>query len=515
MSVVPNYAESADALNRTIHEIKSRHEELNSRGDEWTETQRAVSELKEKARTLELAQREMQRPGDSFGPESELRKYVETDARRVKGAGGAVDATKGYDRHHMTPKALVHGGGTDNGVLRLSYTEQPDGTWDYGLLDDPAPVCEWQKRLQVLVDQRSAVRAYQKHPHTPQLDHMVEQHMRAAPVEIKRIFADSSTIGAEWIPDMTLPMLEMELRAARRLEALFGVVQAPNSGTITIPFLSTGLRPYLAGAAAVDDPAQYTSSSVATAGRTFTVGKLAVRAQIDEDAVEDAIIMALPIMRQEIVDAITDGFEDVMVNGDATATHQDAIASWDPRSRWGSAGLGGSGDHRRLATGLRARAFDVSNTNDGSSAKTAAGALAARASLDSPHQYGSVAYAMSPEYLVESALAFDEVETVDKLGPAATIRTGQLASLYGAPVYMTEFLTNDLHTTGLYTGASATTGYLVVNTDRFKVGVRRAARIEMDKDLSRGIFNLVTTARKTFFTFDSATKKNVRFEFNL
>ena len=39
--------------------------------------------------------------------------------------------------------------------------------------------------------------------------------------------------------------------------------------------------------------------------------------------------------------------EDVIFNGDTAATHQDTIASWNARGRWGTVGLGTSLDHRR------------------------------------------------------------------------------------------------------------------------------------------------------------------------
>ena len=56
---------------------------------------------------------------------------------------------------------------------------------------------------------------------------------------------------------------------------------------------------------------------------------------------------------------------------------------------------------------------------------------------------------------------------------------------------------------------------LQVNRRRFKIGMRRGSTIEIDKDITRGIHNLVATAREVFFTVDSSTKKNVNMQYNL
>jgi len=506
-----NFSESAERLNKTIHDIKTEQKaDRESLVKGTAKFDKAVEELRENQKRFELAQKASRSEPNIGADERALMKYIEVDEERIRSSGGVNNVhTKGRRAHSRAD-------GVSNGAVRMRYVEYADGTYDKGLLDDD-PCCEWQAELQQLVDTRNWVRAMQSNPSTPQCNRQIEQHLRSAPAPIRKLFSDSvSNTADNLIPDVTLPRLEMELRAARRVEALFQTVASPNSGTITLPFLSTGLRLYKAGAPAGDDPAQYTASTVVTAARTHTIKKTAVRAQLDEDALEDTIIASMPMMRAEIVSAIADGWEDIIINGD-TGTHQDtSLGSWDPRSRWGSSGLGGTGDHRRVDIGLRARAFDVSNTNDGSGSKTAAGALAALGSLDSPHAFGRTVFIVSPEYLVENMLGFDEVETVDKLGPTATIVTGQLASLYGRPVVMTEFLTNDLKDTGLFTDTDGTTtGYLVVNTDRFLMGSRRATSVELAKDITRGIFNLVATRRATFFSFDSSSKKNVRFEFKL
>jgi hypothetical protein len=103
---------------------------------------------------------------------------------------------------------------------------------------------------------------------------------------------------------------------------------------------------------------------------------------------------------------------------------------------------------------------------------------------------------------------------VDKLGTNATLLRGQLASISGVPVVMTRWLTADMATTGLFTGSGAKSGCLAVSREEFTHYQRRASLVELDKDITRGAFNLVATLRRTFRTLSSASSKVVTYGFN-
>ena len=408
-----------------------------------------------------------------------------------------------------------------DGKVRAAGELTDDAGWMPGLLDSE-PTCRWQAELQEAVEIRNIVRAVKsaKRPHaaascTPRCDARVRALVERAPDSIKRAFGDISTAGAEWYPDVMLPVLERDFVLARRVASLFQVMPM-SAKNMLLPFLTTGLRPYLKAAVAGDDPSQYTSSSLVTAQRTIDAVGFAVRFQLDEEATEDSLVDSSGIIRQELVTAIVDGEEDALLNGDTAATHQDTIASWNIRSRWGASGLGGASDHRRAWIGLRPRATDVSNTADGSAAETTAGFITARGSLDSPHGVsGDLVCVVSPEYYLLKMIGLTEVLTVDKFGPSATVFSGQLASLLGVPLVLSEFIGPDMNASGVYDNATKTkTGFLVFNRSRFKIGMRRGAAVEIDKDITRGIFNLVGTVREIFFTIDSSTKKNVRWDYN-
>jgi len=133
--------------------------------------------------------------------------------------------------------------------------------------------------------------------------------------------------------------------------------------------------------------------------------------------------------------------------------------------------------------------------------------------MDSPHgTAGDLVMIVSPEFYLAKILDFEEVQTADK-HPNPSVVTGQVASLAGMPIVISEFIGADLFTTGLFTGSASKTGYLLVNRNRWKMAVRRQAVVEIDKDVTRGIINCVSTVRKTLFSIDS-TKKNVIWSYN-
>lgn len=398
-----------------------------------------------------------------------------------------------------------------------------ESCYEPGLLDDGAG-CPWQVELQRLVEQRTVVRVTMASGRSPQTDRAIQRHLQRAPgvlAPVLKTFADASGVGASFIPDVLSPDFEREYMLSRRVEALFQVWPM-NSKNILVPFLTNGLRPYIKSAVTGDDPAQYTLSSIAEAQRSLTATGLAVRTQVDEDASEDSVISAMAFLQREIISAIGDGVEDAICNGDTAATHQDTVASWNISGRWGSIGLGGSGDHRRSWVGVRARAADVSNTTDQSSAMTSAGFLTTIGSLDSPLGISGngvnpqLVCLVSPMYYLKKMLGLAEVITVDKMGPKATVLTGQLASLFGVPLIPTEFIDNKHNASGVYDATTETKGgFAVFNRSRFWMGTRRASAVEVAKDITRGVHNIVATRRCLFFTLDSSTKKNVHWSYNI
>lgn len=464
-----------------------------------------------KAEQAELVQRIAARDAAAtdYGHDSDLALYVrskgdEPRLRSVTDGGATIHRAAAEMKAHKAVRLF----GEDS----ETYGFQP------GLLDDPAPKCEWQRAAQVAYEEMAAAELCTGRT-APKARARVARLFSVAPnPEIRRLFSDASGTGTEWIPsEIVMPELERDLmlQTRGRVAGLFGVTPM-SSKTVSSPFLSAGLRPYLKGTQTSDNPAQYTASTPTTAERSRTAVGMAVRAQLDDDTTEDAVVDSMPVFRELVIQALLDGEEDAILNGDTAASHQDAIATWDIRGRWGTAGLGTTADHRRAWIGLRARAFDVSSTTDGSAAQTYAGYLAQRAALTAPHgTVGKLAWLISDEYYIAKVLNFAEVVTLEKYGPGATIMSGEVGKVGGAPVIVSQFLSADLATTGLYTGTGAYTTAVLVNTDRFKRGMRRGATVEIARDPTRGVRDVVATLREVFYSLDGSTTKNVHVAYKL
>ena len=482
--------------------------------------------LTDSARTQAEKQAVLEKAVADLG--EKLQEERRANAERALAAQTAAPATANSVALAGFLRSVPDGGQRSNRpeeAIRLFAPEQARGANGRpinpvpGLLDSE-PVDEWHARLQQLVSQRSLVRTLSaanknRGAPSPISDALISDHLRTCPhPEMRRIFADNSGYGAEWIPDNWSSELFAYLRSARRVSALFQELSMPGK-VLIIPFLATGLRPRLRGTPGTNTPGVYPASNLATLGPSFAAVSQVVRTLLDEDAAEDSIINAQATLNQALGEALADGEEDAIINGDTAATHQDAIASWDPRSRWGSSGLGASDDHRRAWIGLRARSFDVSSTLDASAAQTWADAVKMRGRLKVGGSPGDMAYITSPEHFYAKMLNWDEVKTVYAFGPAATNQTGQIGQIAGVPLVLSDFMTADLHTTGLYTGASSTTALILVNAARFRMARRRGVMLEAEKSAGTGVWDLVASKRDLFLTFDASTDKNVAYNFNL
>lgn len=393
----------------------------------------------------------------------------------------------------------------------LDKTDSRDGVWKSGLIDDPSPAGDWQVQLQEIQNNRAFLKGYVAGGRTPRADAELLAHLKAGPPQIAKVFSDVSVLGAEWIPDVTSANWVMVARGLAVVAPLFPRI-AMTDKTMLLPFLGNGIRPFIKGQATDDNPQAYRASSASTTNRTLTAVSLALRSVIDEDAEEDAVAPMLPIIQNEHAQALADGVDDAIINGDPTSTHMDAIATWDPRSRWGTVGAGGSDDHRHWCKGLRFRALDNSHADNENTDATISFAmfLALRKMMASPlgNQATGIAYIMGIEGLLKS-LQLAEVVTVDKFGNDAAVKTGDLRYIGGAPIFVSDFVTADLASTGLYTGSGSTSVILCVNRSRYLLGERKGRTVQVQQDVIRGIKNVVTTYRGTFATIDADTTKNV------
>lgn len=390
-----------------------------------------------------------------------------------------------------------------------------------GLLTD-APATEWDRELKHIALAMTIFRNVTgREPVT--LKGRLLAHCAKAPTAggfrgalektIQKSISDTAGSGAEWIPDTPISALYEDFFTPAGIAALFGTTTI--NGPIIVPKITDTGRPYLKGKASTNDPDQYTASDVTSDSQTIEVAGFAARFLVDDAATEDAIFALAPEIARRAARAISDGYEDCMINGDTTATHQDAIASWNLRSRWGSAGLGGSADHRRGFKGFRKIALERSLGVDLSASQTVAGVMGSVVGAMGELAASDIALICSPEVLYQKLMIDSNVLTVDKAGARATWLTGQLASIGGHPLFSSRWMGADLAASGLYTGSGSKSGLLAVSRGEFMHYASRSVVVEQDKDITRGIYNIVATQRKTMRTLSSSTAKVVSFAYNM
>jgi HK97 family phage major capsid protein len=504
--VLPEAIKTVDDSKRVISAIKSVAKDLADRDSRDANVQKACDDLQKAVQVLQTKFDAQSAPAEIVGAnEGELKRYINPD-----GSFRMVAEEVSFEFAGKTYKTVMP-----------------------GFLDDLDRACSFQKEAQDLVQQRAWARLAQKNGDTPWIDSRLAYLFSRAPsvngfrsaleahckqineaqtADRRKAFTNTSGSGADWIPTAFIPDLYEALQVRGDVLEQFKTVTVGSASFIR-PRVSNSVRLYIVTNITSDTPANYTASTPGTSQQTYTIPMGGVRVLVDLATSEDSAIAAIPQLQRLMGDTRNDAMSDAILNGDTTATHQDAIASWNLRARWGSTGLGGTADHRRLWKGGRRQSVDRSTTLDMGSIQTAAGILQL-ISLLGERGAGSLGLFTSPEVVIQKLMALAEVITIDKMGAMATIVKGQIASLFGHPIIMTRWMGADLAATGLYTGSGSKSGLLAMDTSGYYRYQARGVIIEVQKIISSQHIELVMTIREGFDTPDDSTAKNVAYGYN-
>ena len=384
----------------------------------------------------------------------------------------------------------------------------------YGLLDEPEVRSEWQERAQRTYDDWAMARvAGQLAGCSRQID---EHYRRQMNRELSRVFTDATGVGAAFHPTQTLSSVARESRDGQfgRVAGLFQRVPI-NGNDIKLPFATNTLQPYIQDAISTDDPSRYTASSISTADRSIVPSDWAILAVISRNASADSILATMPLLRQMIIEAMQDGEEDAIINGDSDGTHyHTGLVGMTFGGRW--AVRGGSADHAKAWPGLMREADAASATIDLGVKQTAAGFNELVRTMGSRFVSSSqAAFIVSAKFAMKMA-TFDEVETAEKFGALAGILRGAPLSIYGKPVVPSFFMSDELNASGIYDNSTTDkTAALCVDTRRRIIYQRETGTIGVETRLSYGVDNLVMTMRETFKSIDASGTANVALGYNL
>jgi len=304
----------------------------------------------------------------------------------------------------------------------------------------------------------------------------------------KAFTAGTVGLGKEFVPEelstRILEVYKQELRVAR----LFETINMPSNPYLMPVMLNDPMAIYRTeGTGALNDNA----TGTITAALTFTAKTFLYFTRITDEATEDLIAPALPAIKRYIAQSLARALETTIINGDTTAdTHMDADVT-------------GTTDARKAFKGLRkyakAGSLEISAADLSDKSKALGVIRSMRLKMKRFGQNpNNLALIVSNSAFVK-LLNTDQVVTYDKFGPNATVDTGVLERIDGIPIIVSEFVREDLATTGVYTTTGLTnTEILMVYTPAFLIGQRGSVKVEEARDVSTTSNMLVTSMRNDF-----------------
>jgi HK97 family phage major capsid protein len=302
----------------------------------------------------------------------------------------------------------------------------------------------------------------------------------------KAMATGSSGSGSQWIPTDFSSQLIEEVKTERRLPAAFMSMDMPSN-----PFKIPGKSDTSTSRLASSENTAVSGSNPTTVNVTLDAVKLMTYIQISTEMSEDAVVAILPILRKDIVDSLVDAEENAIINGDNSGTHMDSDVT-------------DSSDQRKAWKGLRKHAIEQSYTRDLSTFNADNLALMksdmGKYGVD-PNKlvwcFGPVGYAKL--LTLKDSQNNPVLITLDKVGPKATILTGQVGILFGSPVIVSDQVRENLNASGYYDGS--TTSYTVcflARRDGFIVGNRRNVTVKQKEEPTTDSLDIVASVRKDF-----------------
>lgn len=289
---------------------------------------------------------------------------------------------------------------------------------------------------------------------------------------------DTSGEGGTWVPTGIGASLHEKVRAAGRVSALFARIDLPTNPW-KWPIEGADATAYRVAEPTGDTETKVGASTPGTVAATFDAEIFGARTLFSRSLEADSALAILPYAQRKLIQAFVDAEEKAILDGDSDGTHQDtdvqAIGATDPRTAW---------------DGLRKRA--LANASAATTSSTVANLAAIRALMGkwglNPADLAFIVGVSAAHDLISDS----NVLTVDKMGPNATILNGQLASVYGIPIIVSEHVRENLNASGIQDGITTTKTYnLCVNRSEWAMGQRMALDVEVDDSIYRETYQRV------------------------
>ena len=272
--------------------------------------------------------------------------------------------------------------------------------------------------------------------------------------------ADISSWLDEQFSKQVIDLMDYDLK----IEKLFGSITVPNGvAQLSFPQKTARSKAYLI------TPATDAVESAMTGGKvSFNPVKLKTLVTVSDEAKNEAVVGALlDVVKQDIAYSLAIGVEDALVNGDTSGDINDNPAATDVSNAF---------------DGLRK--YGLNNSVD-----NGAGSLSISSIRTAVKQMGVFGSNPSECVMVVNPRVYaqlknlTDLQTIDKIGNAAVLKTGTVAMLDGMQVVVTDFIPNTLDSKGNVSSSGNKTAALIVNTKAFKVGKRNIVEFEQDRNI--------------------------------
>lgn len=353
-------------------------------------------------------------------------------------------------------------------------------------------------------DERDVIGKTEQEDRIARVKHMADTRY-GKEILVPALKAFGSTVsgaGDEWVPTLVSSSYIPEYELDYVLEQKFELVNMP-SNPFDMPKTKSLTKARIAAEGATKTAANFGTEKI-----QLNATKLVEYYEIPEELSEDSAPDFLAAGRAEVVAAQTRASEAAIISGDNDGTHPDSD------TQAGAADLA-----EKAWKGLRAIALANSATTDfGGAAVTHANLKIMRSRMG---KYGSIPgdlLIIAGPAVYMQLVGLDEVSTVEKFGPMATILKGALAAWQGIPIVNAEQFREDLNASGVYDGMTSTlAGILMVNLKTFWVGQRRPIKVKVMPSLPAEDKWLMASYRRVDFKgyTQAAALKSVEYGINI
>lgn len=315
--------------------------------------------------------------------------------------------------------------------------------------------------------------------------------------ELRKALSTVAGVGGDWIPTGFSAQFVDRVHLMLKVGAMHPQFLM-TTNPFKLPVVATDNYAYLAGESTDDSSSKLKASTPATTNVVFTAKKLAARTLLSEEINEDSIVSALDFIKNKISYAIAASIEHTIINGDTAG----ALDTKDIEGRTVdsySASKAWNGYRKVLSQNTATVSVNAGGDFNGATAENG---------LRHLREYmGRYGVDPAKTALVVGPMGFNRLlgmpsyKNVQVFGQQATNVQGVITKFDGMDVVLSEYIREDLGSSGLSGGGTSTFSdsvVLMVNKDAFYVGDRRMLTIKSASDIETDQQLVVATQRMDF-----------------